>query len=103
MMCLGMWAPCIAEARIARIIFVGTPTECRRPHPTVVEFLRESDSKRAAVFCTCYGANAVSGRGAVQGPTKCDRAQATKQCQNGFIPAHEAAERVSQKIFDTAY
>jgi len=36
----------------ADIVFVGTPTEFRRPHPTVMEFVGRVTTNRAAIFCT---------------------------------------------------
>ncbi len=51
----ALWARCINEAQDAEIAFIGTPTEFRRPHPVVVEFIKEATLKRSAAFCTYYG------------------------------------------------
>jgi len=51
----ALWARCLSEAQNSGIVFIGTPTEFRRPHPAVVKFIEEVALKRAAVFCTCYG------------------------------------------------
>jgi flavodoxin len=50
-----MWAKALREAKDAEIVFVGTPTEFRRPHPLVVEFMKQAVPSRAAAFCTFYG------------------------------------------------
>ena len=51
----ALWARAIKEAQDAEAVFIGTPTEFRRPHPVVAKFIQEAALKRAAVFCTCYG------------------------------------------------
>jgi flavodoxin len=37
------------------LVFLGTPTEFRKPHPRIVEFINNLTIKRVAVFCTYYG------------------------------------------------
>jgi flavodoxin len=51
----ALWVKGISEAQDAEIVFIGTPTEFRRPHPLVVEFMKQAALRRAAAFCTYYG------------------------------------------------
>jgi len=51
----ALWDKAMREAQDAEIVLVGTPTEFRRPHRLVVEFMKEAAPRRAAAFCTCYG------------------------------------------------
>lgn len=50
-----LWARAISKAKEAEMVFIGTPTELRRPHPLVVKFVQKAGLKNAAVFCTYYG------------------------------------------------
>ncbi len=38
----ALWTHCIREVQDAGIVFIGTPTEFRRPHPAVVKFIVEA-------------------------------------------------------------
>jgi len=51
----ALWAKRISEAQDAEIVFIGAPTEFRRPHPVVVEFIKQASLRSAAAFCTYYG------------------------------------------------
>ena len=43
------------KAQAAELVLIGTPTEFRKPHPRVVEFIRQAHIHQAAIFCTFYG------------------------------------------------
>jgi flavodoxin len=45
----------LGKARAAEGIIIGTPTEFRKPHPVIVDFIRRASIRQAAVFCTYYG------------------------------------------------
>jgi flavodoxin len=51
----AMWSRALSEAKEADIVIIGTPTEFRKPHPTVVKFMEEAKPARSAIFCTYYG------------------------------------------------
>jgi hypothetical protein len=46
---------CVKQCRQSDLVFIGTPTEFRKPHPKIVEFVGCLDIKKAAIFCTYYG------------------------------------------------
>ena len=43
------------KAETAELVIIGTPTEFRKPHPVVTDFIRQTHIHQAAVFCTYYG------------------------------------------------
>lgn len=45
----------IKECKSADFVFIGTPTEFRKPHPEIMNFIDSVEAKRVAVFCTYYG------------------------------------------------
>jgi flavodoxin len=45
----------IDQCRQSDLVFIGTPTEFRKPHPKIVEFISCLNIKKAAIFCTYYG------------------------------------------------
>lgn len=45
----------LTESKKADLVFIGTPTEFRRPHPKIMEFIDRLEARRVAVFCTYYG------------------------------------------------
>jgi len=45
----------IEYANTADLVFIGTPTEFRKPHPRIMEFLEQIRPRMAALFCTYYG------------------------------------------------
>jgi flavodoxin len=45
----------ITESRQADIVFIGTPTEFRKPHPKIMEFIDRFEAKRVVIYCTYYG------------------------------------------------
>lgn len=45
----------LEEIKKADIVFIGTPTEFRKPHARVMDFIDQLEAKRAAIFCTYYG------------------------------------------------
>ena len=51
----ALFSQAIARANAADIVILGTPTEFRKPHPRVMEFIDEIEAGTVAIFCTCYG------------------------------------------------
>jgi flavodoxin len=49
------WNRALSEAKEAELVILGTPTQFRKPHPSVVKFVQEAEPVRVAVFCTYYG------------------------------------------------
>lgn len=49
------WNRALSEAKAAELVILGTPTQFRKPHPSVVKFVQEAEPVRVAVFCTYYG------------------------------------------------
>jgi flavodoxin len=49
------WNRALSEAKEAELVILGTPTQFRKPHPSLVKFVQEAKPVRAAVFCTYYG------------------------------------------------
>jgi flavodoxin len=45
----------IEQCNHSDLVFIGTPTEFRKPHPKVVDLIRNITINRAAIFCTYYG------------------------------------------------
>ncbi len=45
----------IGRANKAEIVIIGTPTERRKPHPRVMEFIEGIKARKVAIFCTYYG------------------------------------------------
>jgi flavodoxin len=45
----------LKASKQADFVFIGTPTEFRKPHPKIMEFINSIEAKRVAVFCTYYG------------------------------------------------
>jgi flavodoxin len=45
----------IEQCNQSDLVFIGTPTEFRKPHTKIVDFINGLTIKRAAVFCTYYG------------------------------------------------
>ncbi|MDK2980996.1 MAG: hypothetical protein PWQ55_1343 [Chloroflexota bacterium] len=45
----------LQQARSAELVLLGTPTEFRKPHPVMMDFIRRVRPRQAAVFCTYYG------------------------------------------------
>jgi len=45
----------LGKAQTAELVFLGTPTEFRKPHPVIVDFIKRALIRQAAVFCTYYG------------------------------------------------
>ena len=45
----------LTECRQADFVFIGTPTEFRKPHPKIMELIDSLETKRVAIFCTYYG------------------------------------------------
>ena len=45
----------LGKAQSANLVIIGTPTEFRKPHPVVADFLNRSRIHQAAIFCTYYG------------------------------------------------
>jgi flavodoxin len=43
------------QAQDADLVIIGTPTEFRKPHPMVADFIQHSQIKQAAAFCTYFG------------------------------------------------
>jgi flavodoxin len=49
------WNQALSAANAAELVILGTPTEFRKPHPTVVKFMEEAEPAKMGVFCTYYG------------------------------------------------
>ena len=49
------WERALYEAKAADLVILGTPTQFRKPHPSVVKFLDEARPDQVAIFCTYYG------------------------------------------------
>lgn len=49
------WQRALSAAKSAELVILGTPTQFRKPHPSVVKFLEEAEPAGVAVFCTYYG------------------------------------------------
>lgn len=45
----------LTESKQADFVFIGTPTEFRKPHPKIMELIDSLETKRVAIFCTYYG------------------------------------------------
>jgi flavodoxin len=45
----------VEQCNKSDFVFIGTPTEFRKPHPNIVHLINNLTIKRAAVFCTYYG------------------------------------------------
>ena len=45
----------IERSKNVEMLFLGTPTEFRKPHPRVVEFVKTAQPKQISLFCTYYG------------------------------------------------
>jgi flavodoxin len=45
----------IEQCNQSDLVFIGTPTEFRKPHTKIVDLINNLTIKRVAVFCTCYG------------------------------------------------
>lgn len=43
------------RANEAEIVIIGTPTEFRKPHPRVMDFIEGIRARKVAIFCTYYG------------------------------------------------
>jgi flavodoxin len=71
-----LWLQAISAAEEAAMVFIGTPTEMRRPHQLVMKFAQKADIKNAAVFCTYYG---------MLGATLIDMEAILRQCGTQFI------------------
>lgn len=50
-----LFSKAIGSAGEAEIVIIGTPTEFRKPHPRVMEFIEGMETRKAAIFCTNYG------------------------------------------------
>ncbi len=45
----------LTESRQADMVFIGTPTEFRKPHSKIMEFIDKFEAEKVAIFCTYYG------------------------------------------------
>jgi hypothetical protein len=45
----------IAQCNQSEFVFIGTPTEFRKPHPRIVDLINNLTIKKVAIFCTYYG------------------------------------------------
>jgi flavodoxin len=45
----------VEQCNNSDLVFIGTPTIFRKPHSQIMEFIGIVCTKKAAVFCTCYG------------------------------------------------
>lgn len=45
----------IEQCNQSDLVFIGTPTEFRKPHPKIVDFIDRLTIKKVAIFCTYYG------------------------------------------------
>jgi hypothetical protein len=50
-----LFSQAIDRANKADIAVIGTPTEFRKPHPRVMEFINAIKPGKVAIFCTNYG------------------------------------------------
>jgi flavodoxin len=45
----------IEQCNQSDFVFIGTPTEFRKPHPKIVDLINKLTIKKVAIFCTYYG------------------------------------------------
>ncbi|HEY4788727.1 MAG TPA: flavodoxin family protein [Bacteroidales bacterium] len=45
----------VEQCNQSDLVFIGTPTEFRKPHTKIVDLINELTVKKAAIFCTYYG------------------------------------------------
>jgi flavodoxin len=45
----------VEQCNKSDLVFIGTPTEFRKPHPSIVHLIENLTIKNVAVFCTHYG------------------------------------------------
>lgn len=45
----------IEQCNNSDLVFIGTPTFFRKPHPQIMEFIGNIRTKKVAIFCTYYG------------------------------------------------
>lgn len=45
----------IEKCNQSELVFIGTPTEFRKPHSKIVDLIKNLTVKKAVIFCTYYG------------------------------------------------
>jgi flavodoxin len=45
----------VEKCNQADLLFIGTPTEFRKPHPKIIDLINNLTVKKVAIFCTYYG------------------------------------------------